>query len=88
MLMKDDKKKAVTLIMGKMLGKPEETQEAPSKDGTEQDDSVAVDTAAEELISAIEAKSPKGVVMAIKSLMELCQQESEDYEESEEKSEV
>jgi hypothetical protein len=41
---------------------------------------MAVDTAAEELIQAIESKSPKAVVQAIKSLMELCQSEESDQE--------
>ena len=72
--MKDDKKKSVSLIMDKMMGP---AKEAPTEDGVEQDDSVAVDTAAEELISAIESKSPKAVVAAIKSLIELCQSEPE-----------
>ena len=74
MFMKDDKKKSVSLIMDKMMGP---AKEAPTKDGIEQDDSMAVDTAAEELISAIESKSAKGVVAAIKSLMELCESEEE-----------
>ena len=70
MLMKDDKKKSVSLIMGKLMG--DKPQPAPSEDGVEQDDSVAVDTAAEELMSAIKSDSPKAVVQAFKSLLELC----------------
>jgi hypothetical protein len=80
MLLKDDKKKSVGLIMTKLMGDKPEMQEAPMKDGAEQDDSMAVDTAAEELIQAIESKSPKAVVQAIKSLMELCQSEESDQE--------
>jgi hypothetical protein len=74
MLMKDDKKKSVSLIMGKLMGQPEQ---APTTDGVEQDDSMAVDTAAEELISAIHAKSAKGVVQALKSLMEMMDDDSQ-----------
>ncbi|MEZ0208566.1 MAG: hypothetical protein ACAH17_00110 [Candidatus Paceibacterota bacterium] len=79
--MKDDKKKSVSLIMGKLMDKKPEVEEAPTEDGIEQDDSIAVDTAAEELISAIESKSPKAVVSAIKSLMDLCQSEPEPEQE-------
>lgn len=74
MLMADDKKNTATLIMKKMMGDKPVTEEAPTKDGVEQDDSVAVETAAEELISAIEMKSTKGIVEAIKSLIELIQE--------------
>lgn len=71
MLMKDDKKKSVALIMGKLTGSKPEA--APSMDGVEQDDSLAVDTAAEELAEALSSKSPKRIVEAFKSLLELCE---------------
>lgn len=80
MLMKDDKKKSVSLIMDKLMNKKPELTEAPMVDGAEQDDSVAVNTAAEELMSAIESKSPQAFVSAFKSLMELCQNDSEPSE--------
>lgn len=73
MIMSGDKKKSVTLIMDKLAGKKPELSEAPMVDGAEQDDSVAVNTAAEELMSAFESKSPEAFVSAFKSLMELCQ---------------
>lgn len=79
MLMKPSKDKSVSLIMAKLGGKP---AEAPQKDGAEQDDSVASETAAQELLQAIKADSPKAVVQALKSLMEIC--ESEPKYESEE----
>lgn len=75
MLMKDDKKKSVSLIMGKLMGDKPEVSEAPSENGAEQDDSVAVETAAEEMMSAIESKNPKAFVEAFKSLIELCESE-------------
>jgi len=76
MLMKDnDKKKSVALIMSK-LGKTEEPK--MSEDGTEQDDSVALKTAAEELIAAISSKDAMQVVEAFKSMMSMCESESED----------
>lgn len=77
MLMKPDSKKSVSLIMDRMMGKPEEV---PMVDGAEQDDSIALDTAAEELMAAIESKSPKSIVQAFKTMMELCQSEPEQSE--------
>lgn len=84
MLMKDDKKKMATIIMAKMGAKPEQAPQ--SEDGTEQDDSTALKTAGEELISAIESKSPMAVVEAIKSLMELCESSEPESEEASEPS--
>lgn len=72
--MKDDKKKSVSLIMDKMMGSPKPVE---SEDGAELDKSIPLDTAAEELISALESKSAKGVAAAFKSLMELCESEPE-----------
>jgi hypothetical protein len=83
MLMKPDKKQAVSLIMGKMLKKPTETSEAPTENGVEQDDSVALETAAEELMQAIEQKSPKAVVESLRSLIELMDSEPESAEPEE-----
>jgi len=79
MLMKDNKKQMVSLIVGKAKGpnhidnlKPEESTELPPmKDGVQVDNSVPAEMAAEELISAIETKSPKAIVEALKALMEL-----------------
>jgi hypothetical protein len=77
MLMKgDDKKKSVSLIMSKMLGKPE-VEEAPVEDGAEQDDSVGMEAAADELLQAIEMKSSKGIVQAIKSMIQMASSEPE-----------
>jgi hypothetical protein len=85
MLMKDDKKHSVSVIMGKLMGdkKEGEMEKAPTKEGVEQDDSVATDVAAEELLQAIEQKSPKGIVAAIKSLIELCSEEYDEQPEQE-----
>lgn len=85
MLMKDNKKSIVTLIANKAKGpshmdnlKPD-FDSAPEKDGAVQDDSVAVNSAAEELLSAIESKSAKGIAEAFKSLMQLCDNDEADY---------
>ena len=77
MLLKDNKKGLVTLIMKKMKGgdhdlSPSFSSETaePKKlvDGAEQDCSIAVESAAEELLGALESKDPKAVVRAFKSL--------------------
>ena len=81
MLMKDNKKQLVSLIVNKAKGenhidnlKPADTNtSAPEmEDGVQQDSSVPEEIAAEELISALELKSPKAIVEALKALMELC----------------
>jgi hypothetical protein len=82
MLMKDDRKKMATIIMGKMG----QSQEAPkSEDGAEQDDSTALKTAGEEFAAAIESKDGMRIAESLKALMELC--ESEEPTESEEPAE-
>lgn len=80
MLMSDNKKKSIGVILAK-IGKPG-TESSEPKDGAEQDASMPKETAAEELLAAIESKSAKGIVEAFESLMELCA--SEESEPSEE----
>lgn len=56
--------------------------EAPkSEEGGEVDNSIAIDTAAEEIMSAVDAKDTKALVSALKSFMELCDEESPEYSE-------
>lgn len=83
--MMSDKKKPSTLIIARMrTGKPEEQEMAPKSElGGEDDDSMAKESAAEELLKAIESKSPKAVAEAFSSLMELCSYGEEEGEESE-----
>lgn len=84
MLMADDKKKSVAMIISKIGKKPENMSEVPNENGAEQDDSIGAESAAEELLAAIESKSAKGVVEAIKALMEFCEApESSEVENSE-----
>lgn len=78
MLMKDPKKNLATLIVGKM--RPDETK--PTTDGAEYDPSVGYKSAAEEILKAIEDKSPEALVEALKSFHEMCMNEPE--EESQE----
>lgn len=87
MLMKDNKKGMAAAILARMPKKEGEVEETEpvevSEDGAEMDDSVATNTAAEELISAIESKSAPAVVEAMKALMELCASEPDGDEASE-----
>lgn len=84
MIMMGDKKALAAGIVSKLKEgpKPVEAQdskpasfpegdEVETKDGIEQDDSIGMDAAAEELIAAIEAKSAKGIVEAIKSMLDM-----------------
>jgi D-arabinose 1-dehydrogenase-like Zn-dependent alcohol dehydrogenase len=64
------------------LGEPSTVKENLSGDDVETDDSVALDSAADSLISAIGSKDTKSVVSALKDFMDLCQ--SSDYSEDEE----
>lgn len=75
-----DKKKPAALIVARMQeGKADKESEAPKNEmGDEVDDSVAKESAAEELLAAIESKSPKAVAEAFSSLMELCGSYSEE----------
>lgn len=76
-----EKKKPAALIIAKLRGEKEEVSEAPKSElGGESDDSMAKESAAEELLKAIEAKSPKAIAEAFSAMMELC-----DYEESDAK---
>lgn len=87
-MMMSDKKKPATLIIAKMrAGRPDMEEKAPmSEMGGQDDDSMAKEAAAEELLKAIESKSPKAIAEAFSSMMELCG-EKEEYEEKEEESE-
>lgn len=79
MLMKDNKKSIATLIAKRAKGPSHidnmqpEFKESPEKEGALQDNSVGLESAAEELLSAIESKSPKAVVEAFKALAEMCE---------------
>lgn len=73
------KKKPSALIVAQMReGKADEMSSEP----VQQDDSIAKDAAAEELLSAIHSKDAKALKEAFASMLELCG-ESEDSEPSE-----
>lgn len=87
MLMKDPKKTSIALLIAKKAGKPDNIQDQPEKDGAQSDDSIAYDSAAEELMKSLEAKDAKGVVEALKSLVQMCMDEEESESPEEESSE-
>jgi len=84
MFMKDKKKSIASILVAK-LGKPE-LSEKPMSEGAEQDDSIALKSAAEEIMSAIESKDSGMLVSALKSFYEMCDS-AEDESESESESE-
>lgn len=77
MLMSDNKKKIVTTLIGRLKGDKEEMSEAPSKDGVEQDSSVGYHSAMDEFISAVHSKDAKKAHSALKSYMDMCEDEEE-----------
>lgn len=80
-MLSDAKKKAVSIIVKKAKGPTNmenmqpEYKEPEMENGVEQDQSVPEMAAAEELLSAIESKSPAAIVEALKALMELCEKD-------------
>lgn len=69
-----------------MAGKgpgPEKEMAPKMEDGVEQDDSIAKESAAQDLLTAIEQKDAKGIVMAFTNLMEMCDYEEPSEEEAE-----
>ena len=78
MLMKPDKKNMVSVIMSGMNKKDEP---APmSEDMGLDDSSIALESAAEEIIAAIHDKNPKALVEAMKSYHDLCDMETDTTE--------
>lgn len=86
-----DKKKVASIVVSKLKpSKAEMLEDAPSNAmGDEKDNDIAKQSAAEELLKAIESKDSKAVASAFSSMMELCGEASEEAEEmaSEEESE-
>ena len=71
MFAKDDKKKAVSIIIAK-AGKPS-MPEGPEEDKDEgPEDMEGMKTAAEEIMSAIDAKDADALAQALKSFYEMC----------------
>lgn len=72
MLLSDNKKKVASVIVSG-LGPQEKIEEAPLVEGAEQDDSLAKEAAAQELISALESKDAKRLAAAFSDMLELCE---------------
>lgn len=80
MLLKDDKKRAVTIISGK-LGP---AAEKPTNEmGDEMEMDAGLNAASEEIIAAIEQKNVSALKTALKSFIEMCEYEEDSAEEQE-----
>lgn len=78
MMMSDNKKKASTLILKKLADGSEEMSDAPmSPEGAELDQSAGQDSAAEEILAAVEAKDASALKEAIRSMVQMCMDEAE-----------
>lgn len=88
MIMSDNKKKSVSLILEKMKGAKEgPTMEAAQNDDAgEVDNSVGIDSAAEEIMQAVESKDAKALVSALKSFIDM-HDEQQPEEQAQESSE-
>lgn len=82
MLLKDDKKGLVTIIMKRMKGmspdmspsfdKSEKSIKAPTKDGAETDYDIAMESSAKSMMEALKSNDPKSFSKSLKSFIELC----------------
>lgn len=82
MLLKDNKKGLVTLIMKRMKGGSEDmspsfgkAESVKLKDGAEQDNSIGLDSAASEMMEAIKSGDPKSFKNSLLSFIEMCKDE-------------
>jgi hypothetical protein len=80
MLMKGPKKKGIALIISKMKG-PSESEDKMMPEGEPMDDkAIALDSAAEEVLAAIERKDARMLRESLVALMEMAEEESESDE--------
>lgn len=87
MLLKDDKKGLVTIIMKRMKGgdnnmspsfsSDERSEEMTMEDGAEQDNEVALNSCAEDMMNAIKSGNTQKLKTSLKSFMEMIREESE-----------
>lgn len=78
-----DKKKPAALIIAKMrAGKEEMPKEVERNEMGDEVEDMGIVSAAEELLAAIKSESPKAIVEAMKSMMEMM--ESDDMPKDEE----
>lgn len=88
MLLKDRRKGLTTLIMKKMKGyennmspSMEYASDAKMKDGAEQDNTIALDSAAEEVMQAMKDGNAKEMKNALKSFIMMVVDEYEENED-------
>lgn len=89
MMMKDNKKNRATIIVASMKSKDGEDKmnRSPMKDGAEMESDEKL-VAAEEIMQAIEKKDSRMLMEAMKSMISMCMDSEDDYQEdSEEKEE-
>lgn len=86
MLLKDNKKNLVTVIMKKMTEPKPEMESYNAAKGAELDNSSACDACAEKMLKAIQSKNPKMLSSALKEFFELMEEEEEYKEEVSEES--
>lgn len=79
-MMMHDKKKMLAMII-KGADKPHEMAPKHLEMGAEQDHSVGINSAAEELLNAIDKKDVASIVSSLRSFMELCEYEEPKAEE-------
>lgn len=87
MFMSDSKKKASTMILGAM-SPATSAKAAPSVDGAEQDSSIGLESAAEDILSAIDSKDAKALATAMQSMFEMCSDEESDTSPAEQNEEA
>lgn len=85
-LLKKGPKAIATIILERKMGKDGSASDGDSytaqKDGADQDMEPGLDSASEDILSAIDSKDPKALKSALKDFISMCS----DYEESKENS--
>lgn len=85
MFMRDDKKKAATMIVAKLKKQPEDKiSEMPEKDGAEMADADQYDVAVDELVDALEKKDKRALKESLKSFVAMCMDDEDSEEEKSE----
>lgn len=65
---------AIDIIVGGLLGKKKDHKKDPTEDDEEEsmDESIGLESAAEEIMDAINAGDSKALMKALKAFMEMC----------------
>lgn len=82
MLMKDPKK-SLALLVAKKMSSPDMENAPENENGDEQDDSIGLKSAAEEILKAVKSDDPSALIEALKSFYEMCQSDEEPSEQPE-----